>query len=421
VTADWALLLGEAYDSLAAAANAFAGRELAEPSASTEGDEDAAGMEALTRRLIARLGEDGLLAWSVPPAWRPPAGSLSQEAAAAALAAATDGGGLRRSGRRDGAPDTGELDVRSLCLLREVLAYHSGIADVAFVMQGLGSFPVALAGSEELKGRWLPAVGRGEAVAAFALTEPDAGSDLGSISLRAGREGNGYLLDGVKTLISNGPIADLVTVIARTAAGGSRGLSAFAVPGDLAGLDKTERLTTMAPHPLGTLRFTSCRVPAEFRLGEEGEGAKIALATLGRFRPTVGGAAVGFATRALDEAVHRSRERRQFGRPLAEFEGIQSKLADMATEIEAARLLVCRAAVRLDAGERAVAESSMAKLFATEVAARVADEAVQIHGGLGVVRGTLVERIYREVRAMRIYEGTSEIQRSIIARELIGT
>ena len=393
-------LLGETYASLAERACAFAQRELA---GLEEEPQDAAAEDALARQSLSKLAREGLLAYAVPAAE-----TTQHPATATALVAGANGGAASTP------------DVRSIAILRETLAYWSGMADLAFVMQGLGSFPIALAGSPELKGRWLAAVAGGEAIAALAITEPEAGSDLASIRLEARKDGGDYLLDGVKTLISNAPIADLVTVIARTGPGeGSKGLSGFAIPGRHAGLDRSERLRLIAAHPIGVLRFSGCRVPASWRIGGEGDGARIALATLSRFRPTVGAAAVGFASRAFDEARRRAKERVQFGRPLAEFGAIQCKLAEMATLIDAARLLVYRAAAALDAGERGARESSMAKLFATEAASQVADEAVQIFGGLGVVRGTAVERIYREVRALRIYEGTSEIQRSIIAREIV--
>jgi acyl-CoA dehydrogenase len=359
--------------------------------------------ERSCRSLLAELAAARLLGFVVPAPW---------------------------GGRGEGVA-TGPINA-----VREQLAYASGLLDLMFVMQGLGSYPITHAGSESQKGRYLPAIAAGTSVAAFAVTEPEAGSDVGAIQTRARRDGDHYVLDGIKTFISNAPFADTITVIARTAEGpeakGRSALSAFVVEGAAKGLSRRADLDLIAPHPIGTLEFRGCEVPAGNLLGKEGDGFAIAMATLDRFRPTVGAAAIGFAQRALDEAVAYARGRVQFGRPIAEFEGIQFKLADMATRIEAARLLVDRAAASADrpagagAGyslsplpESASRDASMAKLFATETAAEVADEAVQIHGGRGLIRGCAVERIYREVRALRIYEGTSEIQRTIIGRSLI--
>jgi len=416
-------LFGGPWPALAHRAREFAERERGRLE---EEPRDAASEQALFREALSALGREGLLGFTVPAAFAPPTErSRGAGVTETVLAAETNGrsvspeGSLEQMLRVAAEAPGGGPSARALCLLREILAWHSGLADLAFVMQGLGSFPLALAGSKELKARWLPRVARGEAIAALGITEPGAGSDLGAIALSARRDGDDYVLDGDKTFISNAPLADLVCVFARTAPGGIKGLSAFAVPGDQPGLDREGRIETIAAHPIGSLAFRQVRIPAAWRLGEEGEGASIALATLARFRPTVGASAVGMARRALDEAIRRSKERRQFGKALAEQQGIQTKIADGATDLEAARLLVARAAVALDAGERAVRESSMAKLFATEAAGRIADEAVQIFGGLGVTRGSTVERIYREVRALRIYEGTSEIQRTIIAREVL--
>ena len=285
---------------------------------------------------------------------------------------------------------------------------------------GAGSYPILLAGTEAQKQRWLPALARGETVPAFALTEPDAGSDAAAIATRAEKHGDGWILTGAKRFISNAPAAGLYVVFARSGpAGGTRGLSAFIVPRDAPGLSGTP-MHTLAPHVLGELRFDRCRVPLDHLLGDEGAGWRIAMGTLDVFRASVGAQAVGLAQAALDLAIAHARRRTQFGQPIAQFQAIQSKLADMATELRAARLLVYSAARLKDAGAaRVTLESSMAKLFATEMAQRVVDQAVQIHGGAGVLRGTPIERLYREVRAPRIYEGTSEIQRLIIARQLL--
>ena len=319
------------------------------------------------------------------------------------------------------APGSDRFDVRSIALLREVFAYHAGLADFAFVMQGLGSGPIALAGSDAQRERYLTRVAGGQAIAAFALSEPDAGSDVGALSTRAHREGAGWVIDGTKTWISNGGIADFYLVFARTdPAAGTRGISAFVVDADAPGLDASERIDIVAPHPMATVRLKGCRVPADALIGAEGEGFKLAMRNLDVFRTTVAAAALGFARRALDEALARARERRMFGQTLAQFQLTQAKLADMATEIEAAALLTYRAAwVRDVHARRITREAAMAKMFATEAAQRVVDEAVQICGGLGVTRGHPVELLYREVRALRIYEGATEVQQLIIARELL--
>ena len=313
------------------------------------------------------------------------------------------------------------LDVRALCVVREHLSYESSLADLMFAMQGLGSFPVALAGSEQVKQRILPRVKSGNAIAAFAITEPGAGSDVSALQTMARRDGASYVIDGMKTFISNAGLADFYTVFAKTdAAKGSKGISAFVVEKDTPGFVLEEKIELIAPHPIGRISFDGCRIPAGNLLGDEGEGFKIAMTTLDTFRPTVGAAAVGLAWRALDEAIRYSKGRVQFGRPLAEFQATQMKLAEMATELDAARLLVHRAAWKRDTeGGRVTLESAMAKLFATEAAQQIIDEAVQIHGGTGVVRGSVVEHLYREVRALRIYEGTSEIQRLVIAGQLL--
>lgn len=315
----------------------------------------------------------------------------------------------------------GRLDVRSLCLIRETLARHAGLADFAFAMQGLGTGPITLFGSEALKERYLPPVRAGRAIAAFALSEPEAGSDVAATATTAVLEGDAYALDGTKTWISNGGIADHYVVFARTGeAPGARGLSAFVVDADTPGLTVVERIEVTAPHPLATLRFEGCRVPADRLLGRPGEGFKIAMATLDVFRSTVGAAALGFARRALDEAAGRAASRTLFGGALAELQMTQAKLADMAVEVDAAALLVYRAAWTKDSGAaRVTREAAMAKLYATEAAQRVVDAAVQLFGGLGVTKGQAVEALYREIRPLRIYEGASEVQKIVIARQLL--
>ena len=309
------------------------------------------------------------------------------------------------------------LDVRSLCLIREHLAYSHALADFAFAMQGLGSGPISLFGHEALKSELLPRVAGASAIAAFALSEREAGSDVAALMAAARREGSDYVLDGEKTWISNAGVADFYVVFARTGGAGSAGLSAFVVDAQTAGLEVIERIETISPHPLGSLRFTNCKVPESRRLGAEGDGFKIAMATLDVFRSTVGAAAVGFARRALDESVAHVRGRKIFGGTLAALQMTQAKIADMATEIDASALLVYRAAWTKDCGAaRVTREAAMAKLFATETAGRVTDAAVQLFGGRGVKRGEIVETLYRDVRALRIYEGASEIQQLVIAR-----
>jgi acyl-CoA dehydrogenase len=314
-----------------------------------------------------------------------------------------------------------KVQTRSLAVIREALSRGSSLADSMFALQGLGSYPITLAGDDAQRSRYLPAVGKGESVAAFALTEPEAGSDVGAISTRAEKKGDRYVLNGTKCFISNAGIAGTYVVFASTdPAAGTKGLSAFVVEGSSPGLSLRERTPLIAPHPNGTIELKDCEVQESQRLGEEGQGIKIALTTLDKFRPTVGAAACGLAGRALDEALRYSLERRQFGGPIADFQAIQFKLADMATELDASRLLVFRAAHASDSTEeRTTLESAMAKYFATEAAQRIIDQAVQIHGGRGVTIGTAVERLYREIRALRIYEGTSEIQHLVIARELL--
>ncbi len=313
----------------------------------------------------------------------------------------------------------GEGDLRSLCIVREALAAASGLADAVFAVQGLGSYPIALSRNRAMAERYLPAVADGTAVAAFAITEPEAGSDAGALATRATRDADDYVLDGTKVFISNATIASFFIVFGRTAEGPTRAISAFVVDANTPGVTIARRQEMSAPHPIGELRFEQCRVPAANRLGEEGDGMRLALGTLDFFRTSVGAAACGLAARALSESVARARARKQFGAAISTFQLTQAALADMATELAAARLLVYRAAWTKDAGaDRVTAEAAMAKLFATEAAQRIVDRAVQIHGGLGVERGTVVERLYREVRALRIYEGTSEIQRLVIGRSV---
>ncbi|HEX8847329.1 MAG TPA: acyl-CoA dehydrogenase family protein [Pyrinomonadaceae bacterium] len=316
----------------------------------------------------------------------------------------------------------GRLDVRSLCIMRESLAYSSPLADLAFVMQGLGTFPLSLAAPEHVRDFWLERAARGTAIAAFALTETEAGSDVAGIQTTARREGDAYIIDGSKRFISNAGLADFYTVFARTGTDqhGRAELSAFVVGARMPGFRVRERTRLIAPHPIGEIEFQGCRVPAEDMVGRQGDGFILAMKTMDTFRASVGAAACGMAGRALDEALTYARSRRQFGRPIAENQLIQGKLADMMTELDAARLLVYRAAYLKDAGvERVTREASEAKLFATEAAGRIIDQAVQIHGGMGLVRGRIVERLYRDVRALRIYEGTSEIQKLVIAGQLL--
>ena len=315
-----------------------------------------------------------------------------------------------------------KIDVRKLCLAREILAWHNGLADFAFAMQGLGTVSISLFGSDEVKTKYLPAVCRGHRIAAFALSEPAAGSDVGALTTTATGDEPGHVrIDGLKAWISNGGIADQYVVFARTGeALGAKGLSAFVVDADTPGLTVVERIDVTAPHPLATLRFEHCRVPVAHRLGVPGEGFKVAMATLDLFRSTVGAAALGIARRALHEAVVRAATRTMFGRPLGDLQMTQAALADSAAELDAAALLVYRAAWTKDAGvARITRAASMAKMFATEMGQKVVDRAVQIYGGNGVRVGTKVEALYREIRALRIYEGATEVQKVIIARDLL--
>lgn len=341
------------------------------------------------RKLVAALGQAGFLGHVVPGSY----------------------GGAASS-----------LDVRALCVARETLAYHGGLADFAFAMQGLGTGPISLFGSDVLKARYLPAVREGRAIAAFALSEAEAGSDVGAMTTMATPDGNGHVrLNGAKTWISNGGIADHYIVFARDSAGtGTRGLSAYVVDAGTPGFEIAGRIDVSAPHPLATLGFADCRVPVSQRIGASGEGFKIAMATLDVFRPTVGAAALGLARRALDEALERAATRPMFGGVLADLQLTQAALADSATDIDAAALLIYRAAWAKDHGAaRITREAAMAKMFATEMAQKVIDRAIQIFGGEGVRSGNKVEELYREVRALRIYEGATEVQKVIIARAML--
>jgi len=345
-------------------------------------------VDAVCRSLVQRLGQGGWLRHAVPAGY----GGVSDR-----------------------------IDSRSLCLIRETLARHAGLADFAFAMQGLGSGAIALHGSENLKQHYLPRVASGEWIAAFALSEPDAGSDVAAMTTTARPEGAVYVLDGVKTWISNGGIADFYTLVARSGeATGAKGLTALVIDASTPGLEIAERIDVMAPHPLATLRFRDCRVPLEQRLGEAGQGFRVAMETLDIFRASVAGAAVGFARRALQEALERARTRRMFGQVLADFQLTQAAIAEMATTIDSAALLTYRAAWMRDVqGARTTREAAMAKLAATEGAQQVIDRAVQMFGGMGVRSDAVVERLYREIRPLRIYEGASEVQKLIIARETL--
>ncbi len=347
-----------------------------------------ADVDAACRRLVSDLGRAGWLRYCVPGQY---------------------GGALPA------------LDTRSICLLREAFAYRSGLADFSFALQGLGSGAISLCGSEALRKAYLPRVADGSAIAAFALSEPDAGSDVGAVAATARAQGDAYILDGVKTWTSNGGIADFYIVFARTGpAAGSKGMSAFVVDADTPGLALDSRIEVMAPHPLATMRLSGCKVAAAKRLGEEGEGFKIAMRTLDVFRPSVAAAALGFARRALDEAMSRASERRMFGQTLADFQLTQAAIGDMAAGIDASALLTYRAAWLRDTQNRRITkEAAMAKMVSTETAQRVIDRAVQVFGGLGVVRGTAVERLYREIRALRIYEGATEVQQLIVGRQML--
>ena len=328
-----------------------------------------------------------------------------------------DAGWLQYSGS-----NSGKLDVRSLCLIRETLARHNGLADFAFAMQGLGTGAVTLFGTQAQKDAWLTKSRSGHAISGFALTEPRSGSDVANSTMTATLVGNEYVLNGEKTWISNGGIADVYTVFARTGeAPGAKGLSAFIVPANMAGLTVKERLETIAPHPLATLKFSDCRVPVADMIGEPGKGFGIAMAVLDVFRSTVAAAALGFARCALDQALTRVTTRQVQGQVLSELQMVQGHIADMALDIDAAALLIYRAGWMKDSGaHRITREAAMAKLFATEQAQVIIDKAVQLHGGDGVRTGQTVERLYREIRALRIYEGASDVQKIIIARHTLG-
>jgi len=343
----------------------------------------------VARRLVRQLGNEGFLSYALPKEFE----------------------GVRA-----------KAQARDLCVIREELARGWMLADTMFAVQALGGYPIALFGTEEQKQHYLPLFAKGTAIAAFALTEPEAGSDVAALKSRALRRDGEYVLTGNKRFISNAGIADSYVVFASTAPDlEGKGISAFVVDANNPGLVIKKRIQMISPHPIGMIAFEECVIPESSLLGNQGDGLKIALMTLDLFRCTVGAAAVGLAQRALEEAVDYGRKRRQFDRPLTEFQGIQFKLAEMATELEAARLLVYQAAWAHDSGAAdAKLKSSMAKLFATEAAQRIVDQALQIHGGMGVVVGSVVERLYRDVRALRIYEGTSEIQKLVIAREMLG-
>jgi len=350
-----------------------------------------------------------------PLAHRAPEGRVSREVVAALAEHAI----LPRlfptahGGSADGQPSATEL-----CVLREAMAAESPLVETTFAVQGLGCFPILQAGQPDQVARWIPAVARGEVVAGFALSEPDAGSDAAALTLAAESDGDGWRLTGTKTWISHAPDADVYTVFARTTPdAGARGVSAFVVPGDSDGLTG-QPIDLIAPHALGTLTFDGVRVGPDQLLGERDAGFRVAMGTLDRFRPSVGAAAVGLAQRALEAALAHADERNAFGGPLRELQAVAHRLADAATQLDAARLLVYEAAATLDAGGRATRQAAMAKLFATEAAQRIVDDAVQLHGASGLVAGGVVAELYREVRSLRIYEGASEVQRTIIAREL---
>jgi len=377
---DWPFF-DDSHRALATSLDEWAVRNLADM-------HDAPDLDNTCRKLVARLGADGWLRHAVPGAY----------------------GGVHD-----------RLDSRSLCLVRETLARHAGLADFAFAMQGLGSGAIALHGSEELKQHYLPRVAAGDWIAAFALSEPDAGSDVAAMTTSAQLEGDHYRLDGTKTWISNGGIAHFYTIIARSGeAPGSKGLTAFVVDASTPGLEIAERIDVTAPHPLATVRFHACRIPVANRLGEAGQGFRVAMETLDIFRASVAAAALGFARKALDEALLRARGRRMFGQVLADFQLTQAAIADMGTTIDSSALLTYRAAWLRDVkGMRTTREAAMAKLAATEGAHQVIDRAVQLFGGLGVRSGHVVEQLYREIRPLRIYEGASEVQKLIIAREML--
>jgi acyl-CoA dehydrogenase len=378
---DWPFLTPQ-HRALALSVDAWAAEHIA-PQGTGGADVDAA-----CRALVRQLGQAGWLRYAI--------------------------GGVAY-----GAPGDA-IDTRAVCLIRETLARHSGLADFAFAMQGLGSGAISLFGSAANRSAYLPEVAAGRVIMAFALSEPDAGSDVAALQCAAQLDGDAYVLNGEKTWVSNGGIADVYVVFARTGeAPGARGISAFIVDADSAGLEIAERIAVIAPHPLARLKFNHCRVPLTHRLGESGQGFKVAMATLDVFRTSVAAAALGFARRALDEALQHATARKMFGQTLADFQLTQAKLAQMATGIDAAALLTYRAAWQRDAGRKVTKEAAMAKMTATETAQQVIDAALQMFGGLGVVSEQPVERLYREIRALRIYEGATEVQQLIIARELL--
>lgn len=332
-----------------------------------------------------------------------------------------NGGWLRHvvAGEEYGATGN-EMDTRSICILRESLAWHHGLADFAFAMQGLGSGAISLFGTQQQKEKYLPHVAQGNAIAAFALSEPHAGSDVAAMRCEAQLVKDHYHINGHKTWISNGGIADFYVVFARTnEAPGAKGISAFIIDANTPGLKISERIDVVAPHPLALLHFDNVKIPISNRLGDSGQGFKVAMSTLDVFRTSVAAAALGFAQRALDESLRWTRERKMFGQALADFQLTQAKLADMAMQLDAARLLTYRAAWLRDQGTRITQEAAIAKYTATENAQRIIDMAVQMHGGVGVQKGSVVESLYREIRSLRIYEGASEVQQLIIARELL--
>ncbi len=377
---DWPFF-DDAHRALATELDAWAAARLS-------GGHDHVDTDAACHNLVAMLGEAGWLEYCVPKA---------------------SGGRLER------------IDSRSLCIARETLARHDGLADFAFAMQGLGSGAISIAGSDELRTRYLPRVAHGESIAAFALSEREAGSDVAAMLTRARADGDSVVLNGSKTWISNGGIADFYCVFAREMdAPGARGISAFVVDADTPGLSVAGRIDVIAPHPLASLAFEDCRVPAANRLGAPGEGFKVAMQTLDIFRASVAAAALGFARRALDEAIGRATSRKMFGQRLADFQLTQAAIADMATGIDTAALLTYRAAWLRDVKQaRTTREAAMAKMVSTETAQTIIDRAVQIFGGLGVVSGQAVEKLYREIRSLRIYEGATEVQKLIIARETL--
>ena len=379
---DWPFF-DDTHRKLAAELDSWAAEQIA-PLVEDEPDAD-----RVTIECVRRLGQGGWLRYAVPKAY----------------------GGVHD-----------KLDVRSLCLIRETLARHAGLADFAFAMQGLGTGPISQFGSDALKRVYLPKVATGESIAAFAISEPDAGSDVAAMRSTARRDGEGFVLDGQKTWISNAGIADHYVVFCRFPEGGERAFIALMVDANNPGLQITDRVEVTAPHPLGTVTLSECRVGHDAVVGDVGKGLKVALGTLDVFRPTVGAAALGFARRALDEAIEWTSRRRVFGKLLAQQQLTQARVAEMALDVDASALLVYRAAWARDTGAaRVTREAAMAKLYATEAAQRVVDSAVQLFGGRGVTLGETVERLYREVRALRIYEGTSEIQKLVIAGQVLPT